>query len=69
MEKFSGTDHVRNEEVLHTIHEERNNGGVLTGLVASGVGDCFLKHVVGVNMEGRKDGKNKEEDVSSYRIG
>jgi hypothetical protein len=31
--------------------------------------DWFLKHVFDGNIEGRIDGENKEEDVSSYGIG
>jgi hypothetical protein len=28
--------------------------------------NCLLKQVIEGNIEGRKEGKNKEEDVSSY---
>jgi hypothetical protein len=46
MEKISWTDHVRNEEVLHRVKEERNivhtiEEERLTGLVTSCVGTAF----------------------------
>jgi hypothetical protein len=53
MEKTSWTDRVRNEEVLLTVKEKRNNKGRLTGLVTSCVGTAFPKHVI----EGKKEGR------------
>jgi hypothetical protein len=46
MEKISWTDRVRNEEVLHTVKEDRNYLNTikerrLTGLVTSCVGNAF----------------------------
>jgi hypothetical protein len=45
MEKINSTDHVRNEEVLHRVKEERNILHImkrrLTGLVTSCVGTAF----------------------------
>jgi hypothetical protein len=47
MEKISWTDHVRNLEVLHTVHEERNIVHTvsierwLTGLVTACVETAF----------------------------
>jgi hypothetical protein len=46
MEKTSLTDHVRNEDVLHTVKKERNilptiKKGRLTGLVTSCIGTTF----------------------------
>jgi hypothetical protein len=51
MEKMSWTDHVRNEEVLHRVKEERNilqtikrRKGKRTAQILSK--NCLLKHVI-----------------------
>jgi len=51
MEKTSWTDHVRNEEVLHTVKEERNSLHTIKRTKANWIGhilcrNCLLKHVI-----------------------
>ena len=44
MEKITSIDHVKNEEILIRVKEERNmlhKGGRLTGLVTSGIEMAF----------------------------
>jgi len=58
MEKICWTDHVRNEEVLHTVKEERNIIHMYIKWKANWIGhilhrNCFLKRVI----EGRIEGK------------
>jgi hypothetical protein len=50
MEKISWTDRVRNEEVLHTVVEERSNLHITTKRKANWIGhilrrNCILKRV------------------------
>jgi hypothetical protein len=50
MEKISWTDHVRNEEVLHRVKEERNTIHTIKRRKAKWIGyilrkNCLLKHV------------------------
>jgi hypothetical protein len=50
MEKIIWTDHVRNEEVLHTIKEKRNTLHTIKRRKANWIGytlyrNCLLKHV------------------------
>ena len=74
MEKISWTDHVRNEEVLLRVKEERN---ILHGIhkrKANWIGhilrrNCLLQRVIeGKIKEGIEVTKNEEEDVGSYRM-
>ena len=56
MEKIIWSDHVRNEELLHRVKEERNivhiiNKGRQIGLVTCCVGTCFVKHAIGGKIE------------------
>jgi hypothetical protein len=49
--------HVRNEEVLQRVKEERNirhaiKQGRLTGLITS-CRNCLLKHIIEGNIEGK----------------
>jgi hypothetical protein len=58
IEKISWTDRARNEEVLHTVKEERNIQHKIKSRKANWVGhilrrNCLLKHV----NEGMKEGR------------
>jgi hypothetical protein len=58
MEKNSWTDHVRNEEVLHRLKEERNILHTITRRKANRIGhilrrNCPLKHVIAGKLQGR----------------
>jgi len=51
MEKINWTGHVRNEEVLHRVKEERNVVRVIKGRKANWIGhnlhtNCLLKQVI-----------------------
>jgi len=51
MEKISWIDHVRNEEVLQRVKEEKNIPQTLKGRKATWIGhilrrNCLLKHVI-----------------------
>jgi hypothetical protein len=57
MEKFSWTDRVRNEEVLHRVKEERNILHTVKRRKANWVGhilrrNCLLKRVIEGKIEG-----------------
>jgi hypothetical protein len=57
--KISWTDHVRNEEVLHRVKEERNFLRVIKGRKANWIGhilrkNCLLKHFTEGKIEGRE---------------
>jgi hypothetical protein len=50
MEKFSWTNHVKNEEVLHRVKEDRNMLHAIKRRKANWIGhmlrrNCLLKHV------------------------
>jgi hypothetical protein len=50
MEKISWTDRVRNEEVLHTVNEDRNSLLTIKRRKVKRIGyvlhrNCLLKHV------------------------
>jgi hypothetical protein len=58
MEKISWTDHVRNEEVLHRVKEERNILHTIKRRKANWIGhilhrNSLLKHVIEGKLEGR----------------
>jgi hypothetical protein len=58
MEKIIWTDHVRNEEVLHGVREERNILHTIKRRKADCIGhilcrNCLLKHVIEGKIEGR----------------
>jgi hypothetical protein len=60
MEKISWTDHVRNEEVLHRVKEERNILHTIERRKANWIGhilrrNCLLKHVIEGKLEGRRE--------------
>jgi hypothetical protein len=57
MEKISWTDHVRNEEVLRRVKEERNILHTIKRRTANWIGhilrrNCLLKHVIERKLEG-----------------
>jgi hypothetical protein len=60
MEKISWTDHVRNEEVLLTIKEQRNILHEISKIKANGVGHilrryCLLQQVIEGKIKGGTD--------------
>jgi len=64
MEKIIWTNCVRNEEVLQRtkragISYRQQKEGILTGLVTSGIGGVFLKHVIEGKVEGRIEGTGR----------
>ena len=59
MEKISWTDRVRNEEVLHTVTDERNILHIHTRTKAEWIGhiwhrNCLPKHVIAGNTVRRE---------------
>ena len=74
MEKISWTDHVRNEEVLLRVNEQRNILHEIRKRKANWIGhilrrNCLLKQVIKGNIRGRwKWQEDEEEDVRSYWI-
>jgi hypothetical protein len=72
MEKISPTDHLRNDEVLLTVREQRNILHEISKRKANWIGhilrrNCLLRQVI----EGKRKGGievtgNEEEDVGSY---
>ena len=64
MEKISWTDHVRNEEVLLTVNEQRNILHAIRKRKANWIGhilrrNCLLKQVIG--------GKDKRGERSAKK--
>jgi hypothetical protein len=58
IEKISWTDHVRNEEVLHSQGGEEYNVHTLKNREVNWIGhilrrNCFLKNIIKRNIEGR----------------
>jgi hypothetical protein len=58
MEKLSLADRVRNEEMLQSVKEERNNLRTIKRRKADWIGNifcsnCLLKHVIEGKTEGR----------------
>jgi len=68
--EISWIDHLKNEEVLQRIKEEREVLPATKQRKAKWIGhilrkNCLLKHVI----KGKTEGTRKEkEDVSSYRM-
>jgi hypothetical protein len=71
MEKIYWTDHVRNEEVLHRVKEERNILHAVKRWKANWIGHilsirCLLKHVIegkikgSIEMMGRRGRRHKQ---------
>ena len=60
MENISQTDHVRNEEVLYRVKEERNITHTVKRRKANWIGhilhrNYFLKHITEGNVDGIRD--------------
>jgi hypothetical protein len=72
MEMISWTDHVRNEDVLLTVKEQRNILHEIRKRLANWIGhilrrNCLLQRVTeGKIQGGGKLQEDKEEDVGSY---
>jgi hypothetical protein len=70
--EISWTEHVRNEEVLHTVKKDRNILHTIKIIKANWIGhilrrNCLLKHVIEGKLEVRIEMmEDEEEDVSSY---
>ena len=71
MEKISWTDHVRNEEVLLRVKEQRNILHEIRKRIASWIGhilrrNCFLQRVIegrikgGIEVTGRRGRKRRK---------
>ena len=72
MEKISWTDHVRNEEVLLRVNEQRNILHEIRKRKANLIGhilrrNCLLKQVIEGKIEGEMEvTRDEEEDVRVY---
>jgi len=72
MEKISWTNHVRNEEVLLRVNEQRNILHEVRKRKANWIGhilrrNCLLKQVIEGKIKGEIEVKeDEEEDVGSY---
>ena len=72
MEKISWTDHVRNEEVLLRVNEQRNILHEITKWKANWIGhilrrNCLLKQVIEGKVRGEMEvTRGEEDDVRSY---
>ena len=72
MEKISWTDHVRNEEVLLRVNEQRNILHEIRKQKANWIGhilrrNCLLKQVIEGNIKGEMEvTRRREEDVRNY---
>jgi hypothetical protein len=69
MEKISWADHVRNEEVLLRVTEQRNILHEISKRKANWIGhilcrNCLLQQVIEGKVKGGK--KDEEEDGGSY---
>jgi hypothetical protein len=58
MEKISWSKHVKSEEVLHRVKEERNILHTIKRRKVNWIGyilnsNCFLKHVTAAKIEGQ----------------
>ena len=65
MEKISWTDHVRNEEVLLTVKEQRNILHEISKLKANWIGhilrrNCLLKLVIEGKIKGGGDRSDRK---------
>jgi len=72
MEKISRTDHVRNEDVLLRVKEQRNILHEIRKRKANWIGhilrrNCLIQRVITGKIQGGIEvTANKEEDVGSY---
>ena len=65
IEKISWTDHVRNEEVLLRVNEQRNTLHEIRKRKANWIGhilhrNCLLKQVIEGKIKGGRDGSDKK---------
>jgi hypothetical protein len=65
MNKISLTDHVRNEEVLHIVKEDRNILHTIKGRKGNWTGhilcrNCILKYVIEEKIERGKDKSDRK---------
>jgi hypothetical protein len=72
MEKISWTNHVKNEDVLHRVKEERNIIHTISRRNAICAGhilfnNYLLKYVIKVKIEGLKD-KEKDAGIHSMTL-
>ena len=74
MEKISWTDHVRNEEVLLQVNEQRNILHAIKGRKADWTGhilrrNCLLKQVIEGKIGGRRGIRRKQllDDIKEKR--
>jgi hypothetical protein len=71
MENISWTYHVRNEDVLLTVKEQRNILHEILKRKANWIGhilrrNCLLQRVIEGKIKGGGIKEDKEEDVGSY---
>jgi hypothetical protein len=71
MEKISWTDHVRNEDVLLTVKEQRNILHEIRKRKANWIGhflrrNCVLQRVTEGKIQGGIEVTGRQEDVGSY---
>ena len=72
METISWTDHVRNEEVLLRVNEQRNILHEIRKRKANWIGhilrrNCLLKQVIEGKIKGEMEvARDEEEDIRSY---
>jgi ribosomal 50S subunit-associated protein YjgA (DUF615 family) len=73
MEKISWTDHVRNEEVLHGVREERNIIHTVRRRKGNFIGhimrrNCLLKHVIEEDIEATvRQGRRRKQLLDGLR--
>jgi len=72
MEKISWTEHVKNEEVLHSTKKERNILRTVRRRKANRIGHAFrrilfLKHVIEGKVEGTRRRKQLLDDLKENR--
>jgi len=71
MEKISWTDHVRNEDVLLRVKEQRNILHEIRKRKANWIGhifsrNCLLQRVIEGKIKGGIEVTGRQEDVGSY---
>ena len=77
MEKISWTDHVRNEDVLLRVNEQRNILHEISKWKANWIGDilrrnCFLKQVIEGKIKGeievtRRQGRRRKKPLDDLK--
>jgi hypothetical protein len=71
MEKISWTDHVKNEDVLLGVKEQRNILHEIHKRRANWIGhilrrNCLLQRVIEGKIQGRIEVTGRQEDVGNY---